>query len=49
MSSSGALLAIVNDILDLATIDAGIMELDLGEVDVPETVTATIEGVQDRI
>ena len=29
MSSSGALLAIVNDILDLATIDAGIMELDL--------------------
>ena len=49
MSSSGALLAIVNDILDLATIDAGIMELDLGEVDVAETVRATIEGVQDRI
>ena len=34
MSSSASLLAIVNDILDLATIDAGIMELDLGEVDV---------------
>ena len=30
MSSSAALLAIVNDILDLATIDAGIMGLDLG-------------------
>ena len=31
MSSSTALLAIVNDILDLATIDAGIMELDYAE------------------
>lgn len=49
MSSSGALLAIVNDILDLATVDAGIMELDLGEVDVGEAVAATIEGVKDRI
>ncbi len=49
MSSSGALLAIVNDILDLATVDAGIMELDLGEVDVRDTVAATIEGVKDRI
>jgi signal transduction histidine kinase len=49
MSSSTALLAIVNDILDLATIDAGIMELDLGEVDIAETVAAAIEGVRDRI
>lgn len=49
MSSSAALLAIVNDILDLATIDAGIMELDLSEIDVAETVDAAIEGVQDRI
>jgi signal transduction histidine kinase len=43
------LLAIVNDILDLATIDAGIMELELGEVDIAETVAAAVEGVQDRI
>lgn len=49
MSSSGALLAIVNDILDLATIDAGIMELDLSEIDIAETVEAAIEGVRDRI
>lgn len=49
MSSSAALLAIVNDILDLATIDAGIMELDLSEVDIAETVDAAIEGLQDRI
>jgi signal transduction histidine kinase len=49
MSSSTALLAIVNDILDLATIDAGIMELDLSEVDIVETVNAAIEGLKDRV
>jgi signal transduction histidine kinase len=32
--SSATLLAIINDILDLATIDAGTMQLDLDEVDV---------------
>lgn len=31
-TSSAVLLTIVNDILDLATVDAGIMELDLSEV-----------------
>ena len=49
MSSSTALLAIVNDILDLATIDAGIMELDLAEIDVAETVEAAVEGLRDRL
>jgi len=49
LSSSIALRAIVNDILDLATIDAGIMELDYAEVDVAATVAAAIEGVQDRL
>ncbi len=48
-SSSAALLAIVNDILDLATIDAGIMELDYTDLDVAATVAAAIEGVQDRL
>lgn len=48
-SSSSALLAIINDILDLATLDAGIMELDLGEVDVAPTVAAAVEGLKDRI
>lgn len=48
-SSSSALLAIINDILDLATIDAGIMELDVGTVRVRETVAAVVEGLQDRI
>ena len=49
LSSSAALLAIVNDILDLATVDAGIMELDLADIDIAETVDAAIEGVQDRV
>jgi signal transduction histidine kinase len=31
-SSSSVLLTIVNDILDLATVDAGIMELDITEM-----------------
>ena len=49
MSSSASLLAIVNDILDLSTIDAGIMGLDLAEVDVAETVAAAVETVADRL
>ncbi|MDJ0931026.1 PAS domain-containing sensor histidine kinase [Breoghania sp.] len=49
MSSSSALLAIINDILDLATIDAGIMELDLGEVEIADVVTGAIEGLKDRL
>jgi signal transduction histidine kinase len=49
LSSSGSLLALVNDILDLATIDAGIMELDYSEVDIAETVAAAIEGVRERV
>lgn len=48
-TSSSALLAIINDILDLATLDAGIMELDLGDVDVASTVSAAVEGLKDRI
>ena len=49
MSSSASLLAIVNDILDLTTIDAGIMGLDLAEVDVASTVVAAIDDVQQRL
>ncbi|TBW39212.1 PAS domain-containing protein [Siculibacillus lacustris] len=49
MSSSQALMAIVDDILDLATIDAGIMRLQVGDVDVATTVAAAVEGVKDRL
>ena len=48
-SSSAALLAIINDILDLASIDAGALELRLEEVDVVEAMEAAAEGVQDRL
>jgi signal transduction histidine kinase len=35
-TSSAVLLTIVNDILDLATVDAGIMQLDLTEIDLSD-------------
>ena len=48
-TSSAALLAIINDILDLATIDAGAMTLDLGSVDVRKTMEGAAEGIRDRL
>ena len=48
MSSSKTLLAIINDILDLATIDAGALEIKLGPVDVRTVIDAAIMGVHDR-
>ncbi|HWG06084.1 MAG TPA: ATP-binding protein [Beijerinckiaceae bacterium] len=49
LKSSAALLAIINDILDLATIDRDAMELTLGDVDIAGTIAAAAEGVQDRL
>ena len=48
-SSTNALLAIINDILDLATIDAGAMTLNLGPVDIRKTMNAAAEGIRDRL
>ncbi len=48
LNSSGALLAIINDILDLATIDAGVMELEVGNVDIADAVRAAVEAIRDR-
>jgi signal transduction histidine kinase len=47
--STDTLLALINNILDLATIDAGRMQLNLGPVDISETMQAAAEGVQDRL
>ncbi|MCC2096688.1 MAG: PAS-domain containing protein [Hyphomicrobiales bacterium] len=47
--SSAALLAIINDILDLATIDHDAMDLVEEEVDIQATIKAAAEGVQDRL
>jgi len=48
-TSTNALLAIINDILDLATIDAGAMRLNLGFVDIRRTMNAAAEGIRDRL
>jgi len=42
-------LALTNNILDLATIDAGAMKLELGTVDVSKTIELAAEGIQDRL
>ncbi len=47
--STNTLLALINNILDLATIDAGRMQLNLSPVDIRETMEAAAEGVQDRL
>ncbi len=49
MQSSAQLLTIVNDILDLSSIDAGILELDFGEVDVNEIVNSAVMALADRV
>jgi signal transduction histidine kinase len=49
LESSGQLLAIVNDILDLSSIDAGLMELDLGEVDAAETVNSAVTALREKV
>jgi len=47
--STNALLALINDILDLATIDAGAMTLNLGPVDIRKTMEAAAQGIGDRL
>ena len=47
--STNALLAIINDILDLASIDAGAMALNLGQVDIRKIMDEASEGIRDRL
>jgi signal transduction histidine kinase len=49
MRSSAALLAILNDILDLASIDTGSLELAPEPVDIRATIEAAMRGLEDRL
>jgi signal transduction histidine kinase len=49
LSSGTTLRAIVDDILDLATMDAGIFELKLEPVHVREAIEQARQGVEDRL
>ena len=49
MRSSGALLAIIGDILDLASIDTGSLELVPESVDIHATIEAAMRGLEDRL
>lgn len=48
-SSSSQLLSIIDSILDLASIDAGAMELNLAQIDVTELLTDAANLVKDRV
>lgn len=49
LKSSAALLAIINDILDLASIDRDAMELKLGDVDIEQAMRDAANGLVDRL
>ena len=47
--SGRTLLAIIDDILDLATIDAGTLKLKLSPVKVREVIEQAVQGVEERL
>jgi len=48
-TSSAQLMTIVNDILDLATIDAGVMELDITDAPAGQLVAEAVDLVAERL
>lgn len=48
LSSSRLLLGLINDLLDLATIEAGYMALDLGKMNVAEALTGVFNLMRER-
>jgi len=48
-SQSLELLNLVNDIIDLATVDAGIMQLDMVEVNIAATMRASAARIEERL
>ncbi len=49
LESSGYLLALINDILDLATIEAGRMQLESEPFEVDEMIRSVLRMVEDRV
>ncbi len=48
LDSAHQLMALIDDILDLATIEAGYMELERGRVEIPEMLHAVMSLTRDR-
>jgi signal transduction histidine kinase len=48
-ASTNSLFALINNILDLASIDAGAMTLEIGSVDIRKAIDNAAEGIQDRL
>ena len=49
LSSTDSLMALVNSILDLATVEAGILALNLGKVDPASIIEDAKKGMEDRL
>jgi signal transduction histidine kinase len=49
LESSGVLLAIINDILDLASIDADTIDLARERVDIRDTIATAAKGIKHRL
>ncbi len=49
MQSSETLLTLIDDILDIASIDAGTLELDLTQVDIKSIISQSIFALQQRL
>lgn len=47
--SSKALMALIDDILDLASLDTGELSLNAEETDISETIESAVAGVRDRL
>jgi signal transduction histidine kinase len=48
-ASTNSLFALINNMLDLASIDAGAMTLEIGPVDIRKAIDNAAEGIQDRL